>query len=114
MKKLMFLAVAALGSAQALATERYTEARIKQTETSDTAIFVYLEVVSGDAPPTGNGGSNEPLTKPYLLLATSAQEFEARKHLLASTYVALTTGTTMRIRWDDANNRITHLLLRSN
>jgi hypothetical protein len=103
-----------LSSAPATSVERYTEARISQVETSDLAIFVFLDMVSGDAPPVGNGGSNEPLSKPYLFLAISAEEVEARQHLLASAFVALAAGTVVRFRWDDANNRITHMLLRSN
>jgi hypothetical protein len=95
------------------AADRYTEARILQVETSDFGIYVFLQVVSGDAPPVGNGGSNEPLSKPYLIVSTSSQEAESRKAMLANVMVALTTGTTVRLRWDDTNARISHLLVRS-
>jgi hypothetical protein len=97
----------------ALAVERYTEARIYQIETSDLGVFVFLQGVSGDAPPQGNGGSNEPLSKFYLILAGTPEDAEMRKTLIASAFVALTTNTVVRFRWDDATNRISHLLVRS-
>jgi hypothetical protein len=98
-----------------LAYERYTEARITQIETSETAIFVFLQVVSGDAPPTGNGGSNEPAIKPYLVLANSVEDLAARKHYQAAALVAMTNGTVVRFRWDDAGpnaNRVMVMLVR--
>lgn len=45
------------------ATERYTEARIDQIETSEGAIIVFLEFLSGDTPPLGNGLSNQPTAR---------------------------------------------------
>ena len=100
----------------ASATIRYTEARITQVETSDLGIYVFLQLVSGDAPPTGNGGTNEPLIKPYLLIANSVDDFTTRAHLTATALVALSLGTVVRFRWDDAGPDallITHLLVRS-
>lgn len=100
----------------ASATVRYTEARITQVETSDAGIYFFLQFVSGDAPPTGNGGSNEPVTKSYLILANSADDIPLRQHLLASGLVALSLGTVVRFRWDDAGpdpTLITHMLVRS-
>jgi hypothetical protein len=111
--KLIAISLLAGLASPAFATDRYTEARIYQIETSDLGIYVFLQVVSGDAPPQGNGGSNEPLSKPYLILAASAQEIESRKTLIASAFVALTANTVVRLRWDDTNSRITHFLVRS-
>jgi hypothetical protein len=84
-----------------LAAERYTEARITQIETSESNVLLYLQVVAGDPPPTGNGGSNESI-KPYLMLANSPTDIAERKHLVANAIVALTTGSTVRFRWDDS------------
>ncbi|HEU5134645.1 MAG TPA: hypothetical protein VFU13_05835 [Steroidobacteraceae bacterium] len=98
------------------ATIRYTEARITQIETSDLGIYVFMQVVSGDAPPTGDGGTNEAIAKSYLLIANSVDDFTARAHLLSSALVALTLGTVVRFRWDDAGPDaalITHLLVRA-
>jgi len=115
-RKLVLAAALLMSSfcGQVLAIDRYTEARILQIETSELGIYVFLQPVSGDATPAGNGGSNEPLSKPYLILA-DANNMAARKHMIASAHVALTTGTVVRFRWDDAGslpNLITHLLLR--
>jgi hypothetical protein len=104
-----------LSSGPVLAVERYTEARITQLETNDAGMYVFLQVVSGDAPPVGNGGSNESV-KPYLILANSAEDVAARKHYLAAALVAMTTGTVVRFRWDDAGvnaNRVWVMLVRS-
>jgi hypothetical protein len=98
----------------AFATLRYTEARIVQIETSDLGIYVFLEYVSGDALPAGNGGTNEPLSKPYLILADSSN-LPSRDHMIASAMLALTSNTMVRFRWDDAGSTpslISHLLLR--
>jgi hypothetical protein len=113
--KARFVAGIALAAmcGNAMAADRYTEALVSQVETSDYGAYLFLQVVSGDAPPAGNGGSNEPLSKPYLILATSAQELESRKAWLAGVFVAMTSGTVVRFRWDDTTNRITHILVRS-
>lgn len=95
------------------AAERYTEAHITQIESSDIAIYVFLRLVSGDTPPSGNGGSNEPLSKSYLLLANTPEDIAARKHLLSSALVALSNGALVRFRWEDTTSRITHLLVRA-
>lgn len=96
------------------ATERYTEARITQLDVSDNTIVVFLEVVSGDPVPIGNGGSNES-NKPFLLLAGSAADIASRQHFLATALLAQTQGSIMRFRWEDAGaipNRILVILLR--
>jgi hypothetical protein len=93
--------MAALLVGPTIAMERYTEARISQIETGETNVLAFLEVVSGDAPPQGNGGSNEAI-KPYLMLANSAESIESRKHLLANAWIAFTRGSIVRFRWDDA------------
>jgi hypothetical protein len=85
----------------AMAVERYTEARIRQIETSEANVLVFLDVVSGDAPPVGNGGSNESI-KPYLILANSPESIASRKHLLANAWLAFTQRSVVRFRWDDA------------
>src|SRR5688572_853834 len=90
-----------LSSGPALAVERFTEARITQFETSESGIILFLQVVSGDAPPVGDGGSNEAV-KPYLLLANSLEDIAARRHYQAAALVAMTTGSVVRFRWDDA------------
>ena len=100
----------------AFGTERYTEARITQVDAHETGITLFLQIVSGDATPTGNGGSNEPLEKPYLVLANSPETIAARRHLLSACLVALTLGTTVRFRWEDAASVpgwITVILVRS-
>jgi hypothetical protein len=113
---LLAVAVALMSfTSPSTAAVRYTEARITQVETSDMGIYVFLSVVSGDLPPTGNGGSNEPLTKYYLMLANSVETIAARKHLLASALVGLTNGATVRLRWDDEGTNaylVTHMLVR--
>lgn len=110
----MVLAAMSLEMAPAKAVERYTEARITQIDMSDNTIVLFLEVVSGEAVPIGNGGSNESM-KPFLMLASSAADIESRKHFLAAALMAQTQGSIMRFRWEDAGtnaNRIVVLLLR--
>ena len=107
--------MAFLAAATASAAERYTEARIIQVETSDNAILVFLEVISGDAPPLGNGLTNQPVSQHSLYVANSAADIANRKHLLASVLAAHTTGSQVRIRWEDSGvdaNRIVALLAR--
>jgi hypothetical protein len=102
MKTLISFAVLVLvANGPALAAERYTEARITQIETSESNVLLFLQVVAGDPPPAGNGGSNESI-KPYLMLANSPTDLAERKHLVANAFVALTTGSTVRFRWDDS------------
>ena len=114
MRQLLLIALALpVLPTSAVAADRYTEARITQIETSDSGIYVFLQIVSGDAAPVGNGGSNEPLSKPYLILSASQQDADARKPMIASAFVALNTGAVVRFRWDDTNSRITHLLARA-
>ncbi len=115
-RALVTAAVLMVSANLALADVRFTEARISQVESSDIGIIVFLQVISGDAPPTGNGGTNEPLTKSYLMLANSNEDANARKHLYAAALVALAQGTVVRFRWEDAGpnpSRITHILVRS-
>jgi hypothetical protein len=112
----LLIALLALACGTAAATERYTEARIFQIETSDASVVAFLEVVSGEAPPIGNGGSNESFSKPMLLLANSATDITARNHLLGSAFVAMTQGTVVRFRWEDAGTnagRVIVMLIRS-
>lgn len=111
--KIAVAALLAFAAGPLFAADRYTEARVYQVEASELGMYVYLQVISGDAPPVGNGGSNEPVNKPYLILTSSPQDLEARKALVTSAFVALTTGSLVRFRWDDTTNRITHLLVRS-
>jgi hypothetical protein len=115
MRYLLYLAfVAAWMATPAQAVERYTEARITQVDMSDNTIVLFLEVVSGEAVPVGNGGSNE-FNKPFLILAGTAADIEARKHFLAAALLAQTQGSIMRFRWEDAGvnaNRIVVMLLR--
>jgi hypothetical protein len=118
MKKLIHVIIAAgllcAGSAQA--TIRYVEARIIEIETSDTQIYLFLQLLSGDAPPLGNGGTNSLPNRYYLKLADTSTEIAARKHMLASAITAQTTGATVRIRWDDASvtpDRVDYLLVRN-
>jgi hypothetical protein len=104
-----------LVAATASAAERYTEARIIQVETSDTAILVFLQVISGDTPPLGNGLTNQPGSQHWLYLAKSTEDIDKRKHLLASALAAQVTGSQVRIRWEDSGadlNRIVALLAR--
>ena len=96
---LLLLLISASGTA--FATERYTEARITQVDAGEASIVFFLQIVSGDATPTGNGGSNESI-KPYLVLANTPETISSRKHLLTAGLVALTSGTVVRFRWDDA------------
>lgn len=110
------IAVGMLCFGQAHATVRYTEARIIEIETSDQEIYLFLEILSGDAPPVGNGGTNSLPNRPYLFLATNATEIANRKHMLASALAAHSTGAVVRIRWDDAStpaNRVEYLLTRN-
>lgn len=103
-----------LVSGIANAAERYTEARILQVETSDNSIIVFLDVVSGDTPPHGNGGSNESI-KPYLLLANSPSDIANRNHVLATALMAHSAGSVVRFRWEDAGanaGRVVVMLLR--
>ena len=83
-------------------TEHYTEARITQVDASDAGIVFFLQVVSGDTPPVGNGGSNEPVSKSFLALANTPETIASRKHLLSAAFVAMSAGTIVRFRWDDA------------
>ena len=113
-RSLLAAVILMLASVPVLAVERYTEARITQFETNDAGIIVFLQVVSGDAPPMGNGGSNEAV-KPYLILASTAEDVAARKHYQAAALVAMTNGTVVRFRWDDAGvnaNRVWVMLVR--
>jgi hypothetical protein len=69
---------------------------LEQVETGETGIILFLQHVSGDGLPSGNGGTNEPGTKPYLMLANTVEGIAARKHLLANALVALTQGSLVR------------------
>lgn len=51
----LFPTVIALVASPAMATERYTEAGISQIETGEKSVLAFLEFVSGDSPPQGNG-----------------------------------------------------------
>lgn len=118
MKKLAkgFIAAGLLCFGSAHATIRYTDAQIIEIETSDTQIFLFLQVLSGDAPPLGNGGTNSLPNRPYLTLANTAAEVESRKHMLAAALTAQTTGAVVRIRWDDASvtpDRVEYMLVRN-
>ena len=118
MKKLTtaILAAGLLCVGTANAAIRYTEARILEIETSDTQIYLFLELVSGDAPPLGNGGTNSLPNRHYLRLANTPDEINNRKHMLASALSAQTTGAVVRIRWDDASatpDRVEYLLVRN-
>jgi hypothetical protein len=109
------VALTALFALPANAALRYTEAHISAIETHETTIYLFLDVVSGDAPPLGNAGTNEPGGRPYLLLANSATDILNRKHELAAALVALTQGSSVRIRWDDAGtyaNQVEYMLVR--
>jgi len=108
------LGLLAAGTAQAVT--RYTDARIVEIETGDEQIHLFLEVLGGDSPPLGNGGTNLTPNRPYLMLATSATEVTNRKHMLASALTAYSTGAVVRIRWEDATatpNRVEYFLIRN-
>lgn len=110
------LAAGLLCTASAQATVRYTEAQIIEIETSDTQIYLFLELVSGDTPPLGNAGTNALPERRYLKLANSAAEIETRKHMLASAIAAQMTAAVVRLRWDDASatpDKIDYMLVRN-
>lgn len=92
------------------ATERYTDARIAQVETSENTIIVFLEFLSGDTPPLGNGLSNQPTAHYWLYIAGASGEIPGRRHMFASALVAQSRSTDVRIRWEDSTNRIIALL----
>ena len=107
------LALFCFGSAHAAI--RYTEARIVEIETSDTSIFMFLEVLSGDAPPVGNGGTNSLPNRPYLTLATNATDVGNRKQMLSAAFLAYSTDSVVRLRWDDASatpDKVEYMLVR--
>ena len=111
---LFAMSMLAAGAAQA--TIRYTDARIIEIETSEEQIHLFLEVLGGDAPPLGNGGTNMVPDRPYLMLANSAAELENRKHMYAAALAAHSAGAVVRIRWDDASvtpNRVEYFLIRN-
>jgi hypothetical protein len=98
----------------ASAAERYTEARIRGIEAYDLNTVVFLEYISGDGLPQGNGGSNG-ANQPFLLLANSPADIINRKHFLAAALLAQAQSASVRIRWEDAGenaNRIIVLLVR--
>jgi hypothetical protein len=108
-------AMLALAAGTASATERYTEARIIQIEASETAVLVFLQLLSGDSPPLGNGLTNQPVNQHWLFLANSSTDITNRRHLVASALTAHALGSEVRIRWEDAGtdaNRIVALLTR--
>jgi hypothetical protein len=108
-------AVLAFAAGTASATERYTEARITQVEASDTTILVFLQLISGDSPPLGNGLTNQPVNQHWLFLANSFTDIGNRRHLVASALAAHALGSEVRIRWEDSGadaNRIVALLTR--
>jgi hypothetical protein len=109
----VIVTLALLASTAVNATERYTEGRIIQVETSDVGVLVFLQLTSGDAPPLGNGLTNQPVSQHWLYLANSATDIGNRKHLLASALSAHAIGAPVRIRWEDSGmnaNRIVALL----
>ena len=109
-------AALALLNTAAHAVERYTEARIAQVETSDASIVVFLDSVTGDSPPIGNGGSNEAINKPHLFIANSATDIASRDHMLGSALLALSLGSMIRFRWEDAGanaGRVVVMLVRN-
>lgn len=113
MKGFVALALLCFGSAHAAI--RYTEARIIEIEASDTSIYVFLEVLSGDAPPLGNGGTNSLPNRPYLTLATNATEVGSRKQMLSAAFLAYSTDSVVRLRWDDASvtpDKVEYMLVR--
>ena len=96
------------------ATERYTEARITGIEAYDQNILVFLQYISGDGLPQGNGGTNGTI-QPFLFLANSPTDITNRKHFLATALLAQAQNASVRIRWEDAGanaNRIIVLLAR--
>jgi hypothetical protein len=98
----------------ASATERYTEARITGIEAYDLNIVVFLQYVSGDGLPQGNGGTNGSIQS-FLFLANSPTDITNRKHFLATALLAQAQNASVRIRWEDAGanaNRIVVLLTR--
>lgn len=102
-------------AAAANATERYTEARIIQIETSESAVLVFLQLISGDTPSLGNGLTNQPASQYWLYLANSSTDITNRQHLLASALAAHARGSDVSIRWEDSGadaNRIVALLAR--
>lgn len=104
MKKQLMPLLLAILSAPLFAAEHYTEARITQIETGPTTVVFFVQVVSGDAFPTGNAGSNEPVTKSYVYLASSAEDVAARKHMLSNAFMALTKNSLVRFRWEDSGS----------
>jgi hypothetical protein len=119
MRSIRFSLITSLGllmgslTCVAHAAERYTEARITQVETGEIYVSLFLSVVSGDAPPVGNGGSNEPVTKPFLVLANSATDIANRKHMLSAALLAYAQGSVLRFRWEDTDSRIMVMLTRA-
>lgn len=112
-KALVGAGLLCFGSAQAAI--RYTDAQIIEIESSEQQIHLFLNVLSGDAPPMGNGGTNSAPDRPYLMLANTSTEIEARKHMLATAMMAHASGARVRLRWDDASatpNRVEFLLIR--
>jgi len=79
---LITFALGLLGVGTVHAVTRYTDARIIEIETSEQQIHLFLEVIGGDTPPSGNGGTNLPPDRPYVMLANTAEELAVRKHLL--------------------------------
>lgn len=112
---LITFALGLLGVGTVHAVTRYTDARIIEIETSEQQIHLFLEVIGGDTPPSGNGGTNLPPDRPYVMLANTAEEIAVRKHLLAAALSAHATGAVVRIRWEDAGatpNRVEYFLVR--
>ena len=111
-----FITAGLLSFGNAQATVRYTDAQIIEIEVSDTQIFVFFQVISGDVPPLGNGGTNSLPNRPYLTLVGTAAEVASRKHMLATALAAKTSGATVRVRWDDTSatpDRVEYLLVRN-
>jgi hypothetical protein len=109
-------AMSLLAAGAAQATDRYTDARILEIETGVQQIHLFLEVLGGDAPPLGNGGTNLLPNRPYLMLANTAAEIAERKHMYAAALAAHAAGAIVRIRWDDAAvtpNRVEFFLVRN-
>lgn len=98
----------------ACAAERYTEARITGIEAYDLNIVVFLQYISGDGLPQGNGGINGAIQS-FLFLANSPTDITNRRHFLATAMLAQAQNASVRIRWEDAGanaNRIIVLLTR--